>query len=66
MKVYELMGKLSRMPSGANVRFRTLMTLKEFSECEVVDTDDGKDCYAIDKEVSDADLTCETLVTICD
>lgn len=66
MKVYELMEKLSEMPSGANVRFRTLMTLQEFSECEVVDSDDGRDCYAVNKTVSDAELTSEMLVTIYD
>lgn len=66
MKVYELMEKLSQMPSGANIRFRTLMTLQEFAECGVVDSDEGRDCYAIDKAVSDAEMTCETLVTIYD
>lgn len=66
MKVYELMEKLSKMPSGADVRFRTLMTLKEFSDCEIADSDDGRDLYAIDKKVSDADLIFETLVTISD
>ena len=66
MKVYELMETLSQMPSGANIRFRTLMTLQDFSECAVVDSDDGRDLYAVDKPVSDAEITSETLVTIYD
>ena len=66
MKVYELMEKLSEMPSGADVRFRTLMTLKEFSDCEVVDFDDGKDLYAVNKMVAEAELTHDALVTIYD
>ena len=66
VKVYELMEKLSEMPSGANVRFRTLMTLQEFAECEVVDSEDGKDLYAVNRTVSEAELTCESVVTIYD
>ena len=66
MKVYELMEKLSQMPSGANIRFRTLMTLQDFAECGVVDSDDGRDLYAVDRAVSDAEITSETLVTIYD
>ena len=66
MKVYELMEKLSEMPSGANIRFRTLMTLQEFSECEVVDSDDGRDLYAVNKTVSDVELTHDAMITIYD
>lgn len=66
MKVYELMEKLGQMPSGAEVRFRTLMTLREFSECTVADSEGGKDLYAVDKTITDAEMTSDALVTIYD
>ena len=38
MKVFELMNELSKLPSGAEVELRTLMSLEEFAEFH----DDGE------------------------
>lgn len=32
MKVFELMNHLSKLPSGAEIQFRTIMNLEEFAE----------------------------------
>lgn len=50
MKVYELMSKLSEMPSGALVKIGMLKTLEELPEYE-------EDLREIDFEVKSVELT---------
>ena len=52
MKVFELMAKLAKAPAGAEVEFSHIMTLKEFTEKEIVDSDDGGDMYHISGTIS--------------
>lgn len=52
MKVYELMQKLADAPSGAEIDVRRLMTLKEFTECEIADNIDGADHYCVSGSVT--------------
>ena len=40
MKVYELMNELSKMKSGAEVKFSTLLTVDELIKREEFDTDE--------------------------
>ena len=52
MKVYELMQKLADAPSGAEVEVRKLMTLKEFTDCEIIDSEAGADLYCVSGSVN--------------
>ncbi len=52
MKVYELMEQLSSAPAGAKVRVHRLMTLKEFTQLEIIDGGTDEDCYLVDDEIS--------------
>ncbi len=52
MKVYELMDQLSSVPAGAEVRVHGLMTLKEFTQLEIVDGGTNEDCYLVNGEIS--------------
>mgnify|MGYP003293988850 CR=1 FL=1 len=63
MKVYELMEQLSSVPAGAEVRVHRLMTLKEFTQLEIVDGGTDEDCYLMDGEISsvEADKCVATL-----
>lgn len=40
MKVYELMEQLSRLPAGARVEFRALVSLEEVSKSEMSEEGD--------------------------
>ena len=52
MKVYELMQKLADAPSGAEIDVRRLMTLKDFTDCEIVDTAEGADLYSVSGSIT--------------
>lgn len=54
MKVYELISLLTEMPAGADVEFAMLMTLADFTKCEVVDQENGKDLYRVSASVKEA------------
>ena len=64
MKVYELITELSKLPAGSEVEFATLMTVDEFTKCEIVDEIDGKMQSKLQKglyfagEVVDVDGLC--------
>lgn len=64
MKVYELMDSLAKMPAGAEVEFRALMTLEEFAQCDIADNIDGKDAYLVGGTVGEAVVANGTLVTL--
>ena len=66
MKVFELMQELAKHPAGADVKFRTLMTLEEFAAnpAEDTDTDTGKDLYQIDKNIEEVSAVNDILVVI--
>lgn len=51
MRVYELMKELSKLPAGAEVEFATLMTVDEFTECEIVDEVEGKSNYRVKADI---------------
>ncbi len=51
MKVFELMSELSKMPSGAEVKFRTLMPIEELIKNGVETEIEGKDHYSLCKSV---------------
>ena len=53
MKVYELMDRLSTARAGAEVELSKIMSIKEFTDCEIVDNIDGQDNYKISGEVTD-------------
>ena len=64
MRVYELMRALSKLPAGAEVEFRGLMTLEEFAQSEIVDNIDGKDAYSVGGTVNEVFITHENLITL--
>ena len=66
MKVFELMQELAKYPAGADVKFRTLMTLAEFATQPVADTDadTNKDLYQIDKNIEEVEGVNDSLVAI--
>ena len=51
MRVYELMKELSKLPAGAEVEFAALMTVDEFTECEIVGEIDGKSNYRVKADI---------------
>lgn len=53
MKVYELIAELSKLPAGSEVEFATLMTVDEFTKCEIVDEIDGKNNYRVKADIKE-------------
>lgn len=53
MKVYELISALSSCSAGAEVEFHTAMTLDELAKCEVADSVNGRDVYAIPGKIQE-------------
>lgn len=53
MKVYELITELSKLPAGADVEFAMLMTVDEFTKCEIVDEIDGKNNYRVKADIKE-------------
>lgn len=50
MKVYELMGELSKLPSGAEVSCSATLTVKELeSGSKLFEDDEGGTAYAVTK-----------------
>lgn len=48
MKVYELMGELSKLPSGAEVSGSAMLTTSELeSGCRMGNDDDGETLYSV-------------------
>jgi len=64
MRVYELITELSKLPAGAEVEFRTTMTLEEFSQCIVAADVNGKDGYLVSGNIVDVDMLDDTLVAL--
>lgn len=65
MKVYELIKELSQLPAGADVEFRTLMTLVDFSQAPVADTDEtGRDLYLVSGNIYEVSAVNDHLVAL--
>ena len=59
MKVFELMNHLSKLPSGAEIQFRTMMTLDEFAKLP-----EDEDCRCVSLSVEDVEGLNDRLVVI--
>lgn len=55
MKVFELMNELSQMPAGAEVEFKTLMSIQEFVKDGSEMVIDGEDNYSLHKRVAEVE-----------
>ena len=66
MKVYELMDRLSTARAGAEVELSKIMSIKEFTDCEIVDNIDGQDNYKISGEVTDVYTDDDTVTLYID
>lgn len=62
MKVFELMAHLAEMPAGAEVRMRSLKTVREFAD--FAEEEDG--LHRIDLSIEDVTQTNEDLVILYD
>lgn len=64
MKVYELIAELSKLPAGADVEIRTLMTMQDFAKCPIVDDFDGKNAYLVSGKIEEVDMPNDRLVVL--
>ncbi len=60
MKVYELMEQLSRLPAGARVEFRALLSLEDISKFELSEEGD----YIMDFNIEEANSINDTLAVL--